>query len=348
MYTDEVQLNDENVMQVMYAAKKYIVTNLSKKCSEFLQKTVSVDTAPQLLEQSILFDEKDLKAKVLTKIEEEAPTVLSSEEFTTLSKEALREVFQLNLQVSNEMEVFNASIKWAESRCQELKQVMDGANFREVLGDNLFLIRFPTMTIDDINDTIIPTDILTDEEGRQILRYLTERSKAENLPFPIETRFDRTPQALLMPALYEKQIVKLHSHTSGSFHTNLNCTLSRPVQITKVFVQAATNHWIHQNVEITLTQNGETLVNYDEQHELDGTITLHFAIEVKDVCVEAGELQVYIKLGLFNPLQFMQIIELHTSPQTLKKLSDNFVSIEFTPLGTNLLLGFEYSPSPII
>ena len=58
IYTDKVQLNADNVLQVMYAAKKYIVTNLSKKCAEFLQDNLSADTAPQLLEQSILFDEK--------------------------------------------------------------------------------------------------------------------------------------------------------------------------------------------------------------------------------------------------------------------------------------------------
>ena len=88
VYTDEVQLNADNVLQVMCAAKKYIITNLSKKCAKFLQEHLSADTAPQLLEQSILFDEKYLKAKVLTKIEEEAPTILSSEEFKALSKEA--------------------------------------------------------------------------------------------------------------------------------------------------------------------------------------------------------------------------------------------------------------------
>ena len=257
---------------------------LARNVQSFLQETVSADTALQLLEQSILFDQKDLKAKVLTKIEEEAPTVLSSDDFTTLSKEALNEVLQLNLQISNEMEVFNASIKWAESRCQQLKQVMDGANFREVLSDNLFLIRFPTMTIDDINDAIIPKDVLTDEEGLQIRHYLTEKSKPENLPFPIETRFDRTPRALLMPGPYKKNYARISAHSRGSFQTNLNCTLSRPIQITKVFVQAPTESWLGESVEITLTQKGETLVNHDEDHaiipESDGR-PFHFAIGAK-------------------------------------------------------------------
>ena len=346
LYTDEVQLNTDNVLQVMHAAKKYIVTNLSKKCAEFLQENLSADTAPQLLEQSILFDEKNLKAKVLTKIAEEAPTFLSSEEFTTLSKDALHEVLQLNLQISNEMVVFNASIKWAENRCQQLKRIMDGANFREVLGDNLFLIRFPTMTLDDINDTIIPQDVLTDEEGLQILHYLTEKSKPANLPFPIEPRFDSTPRILLIPAPYDKQSGGLSRLSSCSFHTNLNCIVSRPVQITKIFIHASTHPWLMQRLEVTLRQNGETLLKYDGEHDIisesDGT-PRHFALEVKDACVAAGALQVDIELMHLNMGNFIQEVELHSSPQRMK-LSDGFVSIESPPVDMNLLLGFEYTP----
>ena len=36
MYSDEVNLTGSNVMQVMYLAKKYMVSSLSAKCVEFL------------------------------------------------------------------------------------------------------------------------------------------------------------------------------------------------------------------------------------------------------------------------------------------------------------------------
>ena len=347
MYTDEVQLNTDNVLQVMYAAKKYIVTNLSKKCTEFLQENLSADTSPQLLDQSILYDEKDLKAKVLTKIEEEASVVLSSEEFTTLSKEALHEVLQLNLQISSEMEVFNASLRWAESRCKQLKRAMDGANVREVLGSNLFLIRFPTMTFDEINDTIIPQDILTDREGLQLLRFKTAKSKPENLPFPIEPRFDCTPRARLIPAPYDEQRQSLKPGMSYIYHTKLNCTCSHPVQINKIFIHGGKGNFMRYNLTVTLTQNGKTLLNYTGQHaiipESDST-PRHFAVEAKDACVVTGALQVDIQLMLTNTdINFWRVYSIHTSPKTMIKLSDNFVSLEFTPVAENLLLGFEYS-----
>ena len=346
-------------MQVMHAATKYIITNLSKKCSEFLLENLSADTAPQVLEQSILFDEKDLKAKVLTKIAQEAPTVLSSEEFTTMSKEALHEVLQLHFHISNEIEVFNVSIKWAANRCQQLKRTIDRANMREVLGDNLFLIRFPTMTIDDINNTIIPQGILTDEEGLQILHYLTDKSKPENLPFPIEPRFDRTPRALLIASPSGWQDEGIIPEMSFGNNTILNCTLSRPIKIRKIFIHAFRDYCSFKHIlTVRLTQNRKARLKYHGEpainHESKQGTPSHFAVEAKDACVKAGALRVDIQLkiihSVLHSVPFVPFenkkkdYPIRYSPKAATNLSDNFVSVGFPPVDENLLLGFEYSP----
>ena len=133
---------------------------------------------------------KILKEKVLSKIQEEASAVLMSEDFVSLSKEALKEVLQLDLHIRNELEVLQATMKWAERKCKELNKSVDGANLREVLGDNLFLIRFPTMSVDNFNETVVPYDVLTETEGFKVLRNLTAKSRPENLPFSDVPRFN--------------------------------------------------------------------------------------------------------------------------------------------------------------
>ena len=147
-------------MGVLYAAEKYIVTRLVKKCTEFLEENLSAETAIELLEQSIIFDKKDLKEKVLATIKEEACVVLSSEEFDKLSKEALHEILQLDLWITSELEVFEATMNWAQAKCKELKKSVGGVNLRGVLTESFFLIRFPTMSLDDFNDVVVPYDIL--------------------------------------------------------------------------------------------------------------------------------------------------------------------------------------------
>ena len=342
-----MQLNADNVLHVIYAAKKYFITNLTKKCFEFLQQSLPADTAPQLLEQSIKFGDEDLKAKVLTKIVEEAPAVLSSDEFIALSKEALHEILQLNLKISNEIEVFNASLHWAESTCKQLKRTVDGANMREVLGDNLFHIRFPVMTIDDINDTIIPQDILTEREQLHIFRYLTAKSKPENLPFPIEPRLDWTPRTLVIPSPYGEHCGNLESGNSCTEHTSVNCSFSRPVQIRAILIfHGSYENNINPVPSVTLTQNEKPLLNSGDYGTIQASneIPRHLAVKAKDFYVKAGPLRVDIQLRLINYSgRYRRSYNIPCSSQATK-LSDNFVSIEFPQVARNLLLGFQYSP----
>ena len=350
VYTDEAHLNADNVLHVLYTAKKYIITNLAKKCAEFLEENLSADTAANLLEQSMMFDEKDLKNKVLTKIEQEASAVLSSDDFPKLSKEALREVLQLNLQITSEMKVFEACMQWAENKCQQLQITTDGANLREVLGDNFSLIRFPTMTADDISDSVLPRDILTTHEGLQIFRYLTVTSKPENLPFPteprpnptprlpIEPRPDPTPRSLLIPAPYVQLQGTLSCLESCTKNTSLNCTVSRSIKIKGIIVHAMGGGI---QLSVTLTQKGKTLLKYDN------TLTRsskRCTVDANDARVKAGSLLVEIKLKFTNYYFHDWNYNFEASSPTTRNLSDKFVSIDFNPVAENLLLGVEYSP----
>ena len=43
MYSGEAELNENNVMQVLYVAKKYIVPSLADECIEFLEDSVNTE-----------------------------------------------------------------------------------------------------------------------------------------------------------------------------------------------------------------------------------------------------------------------------------------------------------------
>ena len=214
-----------------------MVTKLSDKCTEFLEANLCAESAAQLLEQSMLYDEKHLKKKVLSKIQEEASTVLMSEDFVSLSKEALKEVLQLDLQINSELEVLQATMKWAERKCEELNKSIDGANLRKVLGDNLFLIRFPTMSVDNFNDTVVPYDVLTASEGFQVLRYLTASSKPENLPFSAVPRFNPyVARSIVISSPYVQISGIVQAHRPLAFATNIKGHISRQVKLKRIFV----------------------------------------------------------------------------------------------------------------
>ena len=61
VYTDECTLTSDNVVAIMYLAKKYILPSLNEKCVHFLLKILSVENVLDVLEQADCFDEKELK-----------------------------------------------------------------------------------------------------------------------------------------------------------------------------------------------------------------------------------------------------------------------------------------------
>ena len=156
---------------------------------------MTTEDVPQLLDQSLFFDETELKNKVLAKIKDDASAVLASDEFLNLSTKALEEVLSLELKISTELEVFQAALKWAEVKCANLKISPERSNLREVMGNNLFLIRFPTMTAEEFTESVAPRDILTTSEGYDMFRFLSSKSNKPTLPFPTEPRFKPTHKA---------------------------------------------------------------------------------------------------------------------------------------------------------
>ncbi len=364
MYTDEVHLTPNNVLAVLYASKKYIVTKLTKKCTQFLEENVSAETAPQLLEQSMLFDEKELKNKVLNKIEEEASEVLSSEDFINLSSDALHEVLQLKLKITKELEVFEAAMRWAQNKCQQLKKSTEGANLREVLDDKIFLIRFPTMSVDEFSNVVAPYDVLSSYEGYQVLLYITAKTnKRADLPFPTEPRIcqthptamvttaqtpaDPTPRRLMIPAPY----TTTRGYGSGSWNTHLQCQLSRPIQLRKIMIHCGYEGWRQIDLRVELTQNGRNLQSYRNTNtSLSSGPPEHLAAVLNDVRVDAGAFELDITLTVTLTVS-VTVTGLVTygyrqsfSAATTSQLSDDCISITFPPVDENLLMGIEYSP----
>ena len=359
MYTDDVHLTAANVMGVLYASRKFIITNLTKQCLKFVEDNLSAETALPLLQQSMLLDDTDLKKKVLAEIEDEAPAILSSEDFMKLSEQALHEVLQLELRIDKELDVFKAAVKWAQTKCQELQKSIEGSSLREVLGENLFLIRFPTMTADDINEAVVPSDVLTDSEGFKVLQYITAKSKKpENLPFSTEPRGTKLAQLLVAQVnIAPRRLLASGPYTAvnGSFNyydnihhknTTLICRVSKPLNLKRLFIHAGNVQRMDHTLYVKLTQDGQTLLHYNGKHMVtaaSGSMSAHFAVDANNVHVKPSKVQLEIKRSLQATSCGGVYYSLTVSPPTTSKLSDDYVSIDFTPVPENFLLGIEYS-----
>ncbi|TMS37963.1 hypothetical protein L596_004792 [Steinernema carpocapsae] len=182
LYTDELNINAENVMCVFYAAKKYAVTTLEDECVKFLNMSLRPDNAFLLVSQARLFDEPELVERCFEVIDVHTADTLEADgfldiDFTTLSECLLRNTLRIT-----EIQLFRAVVKWAKMQCAKEDAEPSGAKLRLILGSAINLIRFPLMTQEEFADCIMEfKNILTAEEAVQMFLFFSGKmSEVQN------------------------------------------------------------------------------------------------------------------------------------------------------------------------
>uniref|UniRef100_A0A2K6RI62 BTB domain-containing protein n=1 Tax=Rhinopithecus roxellana TaxID=61622 RepID=A0A2K6RI62_RHIRO len=166
VYSDEIDLEADTVLATLYAAKKYIVPALAKACINFLETSLKAKNTCILVSQSRLFEEPELTQRCWEAIDAQA-----------------------------EMEavVFEALLNWAEAECKRQGLPVTPRNKKHVLGRALYLVRIPTMTLEEFANGAAQADILTLEETHAIFLWYRATNKPR-LDFPLTKRKDLSPQ----------------------------------------------------------------------------------------------------------------------------------------------------------
>ncbi|XP_015422319.1 PREDICTED: LOW QUALITY PROTEIN: BTB/POZ domain-containing protein 6 [Myotis davidii] len=193
MYSDEIDLEADTVLATLYAAKKYIVPALAKACVHFLETSLEAKNACVLLSQSRLFEEPELTQRCWEVIDAQAEMALRSEGFCEIDWQTLEVVVTREALNAKEAVVFEAVLSWAEAECKRQGLPATPRNKRHVLGPALYLVRIPTMTLEEFANGAAQSDILTLEETHNIFLWYTAANKPP-LDFPLTKRRGLAPQ----------------------------------------------------------------------------------------------------------------------------------------------------------
>ena len=166
------------VLATLYAAKKYIVPHLARACVSFLETSLTARNACLLLSQSRLFEESELMSRCWEVIDAQAQlALLHSDGFCEIDIDSLKEILQRETLNCKETVLFQAAIQWASAECKRRHMEPTPANCRLVLGDAIYLIRLPTMALDDFANEAAQSGIFTLQEITDIFLYFTARNK---------------------------------------------------------------------------------------------------------------------------------------------------------------------------
>ena len=165
LYTDECDLTADNAMFVLYLAKKYIVPALAQKCIGFVEINLEVENVVTILQQAIQFDEKTLESKCWDLIDLKTSKVIASDAFVDINQATLEKLLKRESLRINEVDLFNAVLKWSEAECLRRGIATNVNNKRAVMGNAIYQFRFASMTLQEFGQNVSQLGILTLKEN---------------------------------------------------------------------------------------------------------------------------------------------------------------------------------------
>jgi len=211
LYTDEVRLGPDMVMQCLYTAKKYAVCALEKACVDYLKRNLCSDNAFTLLTQARLFDEPQLTALCLETIDKTTSESLAAEGFLDIDVDTLCSVLERDTLGVRECKLFAAVCRWAEAECIRRQANPTAENKRLFLGNRVLeLVRFPLMSVGEFATGPAQSGLLTDREIVDMFLYFTLTPKRE-------VKFSAVPRCCLTG---KEQVVSRFSHIQSRWGYN--------------------------------------------------------------------------------------------------------------------------------
>ena len=212
VYSDEVKLNADNVMQVLYLAKKYMLPSLADKCSEFLRENLDASNVFHVLPDAQKYEEKDLENNCWEVIDKKTDEAMKSDGFVTIEKSVLEELVERESLNVREVELFKAVDCWATKECEKQGLAAEGSVKRRILGERIVkAIRFPVMEQQEFADVVLDCDILTKKESFDLMKYFSSVLKCP-MGF-LEAKRPGSVQRIKMMSRFESVTIK-----SGGWH----------------------------------------------------------------------------------------------------------------------------------
>ncbi|CAD5123939.1 unnamed protein product [Dimorphilus gyrociliatus] len=152
-----------------YLAQRYSLNKLSVICCKSLSDILNCENACEILKTSIWLDKEKLKRDCKNLIAENTDFCFKTKSFLESDRRTIKEILSLDSMTIREVEVFKHIMKWARNK---ILQRNNDKTLRDIVGDGIHLIRFPTMTNSEFAKHVIPYEVLVECEQLDIFRAI--------------------------------------------------------------------------------------------------------------------------------------------------------------------------------
>lgn len=194
MYFEDNGIAEFNVIRTLYAAEKYAVSELVDICQSFLETNMREDNVCVIIENARLFNISGLLKKCYNFIFGLGPVarkVFESNSFLDLKKESLSSFVKSDDLSLDKYFIYHSITRWAKHNCvKEGKNKPTVKQIRDMLGNLIFEVRFPTMSLEDFWKKLSSDEILSEKEKTHISKVIVGKT-VEDVLFKSTDRTDR-------------------------------------------------------------------------------------------------------------------------------------------------------------
>ena len=254
LYTDKVNLNGGNVMQVLYLAEKYMVPSLAEKCTKYLRDNLEASNVFCILPHAQKYEDKDLEDRCWKVIEKETEDAVTSDEFVTLERSIVESLVKRETLNIKEVELFKAVDRWATKESERQRMTLDGEVKRRILGEEIVkAIRFPSMSQKEFLSVVFDSYILTIQEVGDLMKHFNGVLTSP-LPF-IEAK--RSNSTFYRCQRFRGFSPRSNWNYSNSGKDSIGFSVNKPINL--------------HGVQLFGTEGGEYSIDVDVKDTTDGS-----------------------------------------------------------------------------
>lgn len=267
-YKGEIKLTLNNVMAILFLARKFNVEVIISSCSTYAIDHLSIQNVFEYYGMAIRLSEERLQVKCAEFVKNNTECVVKSKGFLQCDRGMLKKVLQMD-KPCKEAVVINACFEWAKEKCR--KKGLDFSqptNLREQLSDCFSLIRFKKMESYEFAELFKTfKEMFSSEESTAIFLHFLQTQQqqtcsidTQRIPLELEETHSSPTKPNEIIFSFDREASTIKRSTKIQF------VLNRPLMLKGITVSrphSKSGAYLSLNATVNVTkQNGKRLIDF--------------------------------------------------------------------------------------
>ena len=179
LYYEELTVKTDAIPEILYAAHKYGIMKIVKKCKKILEETMCTENVCSIMESAHTFNDTELLRKCREYFYREPIKCLQSDSFLDLCADCVDNVISSDDLPLEESLIFERVLEWADAECIRKNLELIDSSRRHVMGKILNHIRFPIMESQYFAERVACREILSKSERLAIFTFICSDQKSK-------------------------------------------------------------------------------------------------------------------------------------------------------------------------